>query len=102
MSRLSAEQRAFYEAFGFLVFRRLFSADEMDAITREAEAVLAEGLGGQPFTGQTRHMVLGFVEQRPRLADLVEDDRVYEPGFLAGGGPRRQGMVRQLVAWGFR
>jgi len=33
MSRLSAEQRAFYETFGFLVFRQLFSADEMDAIT---------------------------------------------------------------------
>ena len=30
------------------------------------------------FTGQKRHMVLGFVEQRPRLADLVEDDRIYD------------------------
>jgi ectoine hydroxylase-related dioxygenase (phytanoyl-CoA dioxygenase family) len=78
MSRLSPEQRAFYDAFGFLVFRQLLSADEMHLISREAEEVLQEGLGGHPFTGQRRHMVLGFVEKRPRLTSLVEDDRVYE------------------------
>jgi ectoine hydroxylase-related dioxygenase (phytanoyl-CoA dioxygenase family) len=78
MRRLSEDQRAYSATFGFLVFRQLFSADEMDVISREAEEVLADGLGGQPFTGQKRHMVLGFVEQRPRLASLVEDDRIYD------------------------
>jgi hypothetical protein len=77
MSILNPEQRAFYDAFGFLVFRGLFSADEMDVISREAEEVLQDGLGGQPFTGQKRHMVLGFVEQRPHMAGLVEDDRIH-------------------------
>ena len=29
-------------------------------------------------------------------------DRVYDPAFLAGGGPRRQSMVRQLNELGFK
>ena len=29
-------------------------------------------------------------------------DRVYNPEFLEGGGPRRRRMVRQLIEWGFR
>jgi hypothetical protein len=29
-------------------------------------------------------------------------DRVYNPEFLKGGGPRRRRMVRQLIEWGFR
>ena len=77
MAGLSAEQRAFYDTFGYLVFRQLFSPGEMEVITREAEEVLEEGLGGQAFTGPKRHMVLGFAEQRPHLVGLLEDDRVY-------------------------
>ena len=29
-------------------------------------------------------------------------DRVYNPEFLEGGGPRRRRMVKQLIEWGFR
>ena len=29
-------------------------------------------------------------------------DYLYEPVFMAGGGPRRQAVVRQLKEWGFR
>jgi hypothetical protein len=29
-------------------------------------------------------------------------DRVYDPAFLAGGGPRRRAMLQQIVEWGFR
>jgi hypothetical protein len=29
-------------------------------------------------------------------------DHVYDPAFLAGGGPRRQAMLKQIVDWGFR
>lgn len=30
------------------------------------------------------------------------EDTVYWPGFLEGGGPRRQSAVRQLLDWGFQ
>ncbi len=74
---LTAEQTNFYETFGFLVFRRCFSPDEMAEITAAFDDVLEAALNGQPFLGQKRHMVLGCIEQRPRLASLVEDDRIH-------------------------
>jgi ectoine hydroxylase-related dioxygenase (phytanoyl-CoA dioxygenase family) len=74
---LSDEQKRFYETFGFLVLRQLFSSDEMAEIRREFDDVLEEALGGNAFTGRARHMVLGCVERRPGLARLIEDDRLF-------------------------
>ncbi len=76
---LSPEQIAFYEAFGFLVFRQLFSAEEMVVIDAEFEAVMVEDLAGQPFRGDKRYGVGGWVERRPALRSLIDDDRIYEP-----------------------
>lgn len=76
--RLSPEQRLFYDTFGFLVFRQYFSPDETAEITREFDEVLVGALNGKPFTGEKRHMVLGCIEQRPGLAQLVEDDRIHD------------------------
>lgn len=76
---LSAEQRAHFDTFGFLVMRRLFSPDETAAITGEFEDVLAQDRQGTAFDGAKRQAVLGFVEKRPLLTRLVEDDRIYEP-----------------------
>ena len=39
---LTAQQVAFYETFGFLVFRQLFSVEEMVVIDAEFEAVMTE------------------------------------------------------------
>src|SRR5690348_11484420 len=75
---LTAEQRSFYDTFGFLVFPRLFSPEETSEISRLFEEVIEEARRGKPFLGEKRQMVLGFVEQRPGLAKLVEDDRIYD------------------------
>lgn len=76
---LSAEQQAHFETFGFIVLRQAFSPAEMAEITREFDEVLSEDRQGQAFDGVKRQGVLGFVERRPLLTHLVEDDRVYEP-----------------------
>ena len=41
------------------------------------EAVLEAALNGHSFAGEKRHMALGCIEQHPRLAGLVEDDRIH-------------------------
>ena len=86
---LSAEQVAHFEAFGFVVLRQAFSADETAEISRVFDEVLAEERQGRPFAGEKRQGVLGFVEQRPVLTRLVECDTIFEameqllgPGFV--------------------
>jgi ectoine hydroxylase-related dioxygenase (phytanoyl-CoA dioxygenase family) len=85
---LSQPQQAYFETFGFIVMRGLFSADEMAAIGRDFDDVLAQDRQGQPFDGASRQAVLGFIEKRPLLSSLAEDDRIYEP-------------IEQLLGQGF-
>ena len=75
---LSAEQRAHFETFGYLVLRQAFSTQEVAEISREFDDVLAADRQGKPFAGDRRQAVLGFVEQRPILTRLVESDQVFE------------------------
>ena len=74
---LTDDQLAHWRTFGFLVLPGLFSTDEMDEIGREFDLVMDEELEGKPFDGQETKTVLWFVEQRPKLASLAEDDRIY-------------------------
>lgn len=76
---LSQEQRAYFETFGFVVRKALFAADEMARIGREFDEVLDQDRQGQPFDGAKRQAVLGFIEKRPLLSALAEDDRIYGP-----------------------
>jgi ectoine hydroxylase-related dioxygenase (phytanoyl-CoA dioxygenase family) len=85
---LSPEQKAYFETFGFIVRRSCFSADEMAGISQEFDEVLAQDRQGQPFDGAKRQAVLGFIEKRPRLSALAEDDRIYQP-------------IEQLLGQGF-
>lgn len=79
MAHLTQEQRAFFDTFGFLVFPRCFSAAEMAVIAQQFDEVMLEARGGRPFDGQKRQVVMEYVERRPALSALLEDDRVYEP-----------------------
>src|SRR5205823_6449943 len=74
---LTTEQRNHYETFGFILFRGLFSAEEMNDIGKNFDDVIDEARGGKPFEGERRQMVLGCIEKRPVLARLVEDDRIH-------------------------
>ena len=74
---LSKEQVSFFDTFGYLVFRGLYSAEEMAVIDREFEDVMAEDRAGQAFRGDKRHSVAACAEMRPALRSLIEDDRIY-------------------------
>jgi hypothetical protein len=76
---LTREQEAYFETFGFIVMRGCFSTDEMARIGRDFDDVLAQDRQGQPFDGGKRQAVLGFIEKRPLLSALAEDDRIYAP-----------------------
>ena len=74
---LNGEEKARFEAFGYIVFREIFSRQEVDEFSREHKEILDEDRGGRPFTGERRHGVLAFAERRPTLSRLVEDDRIF-------------------------
>ncbi|MCY3707438.1 MAG: phytanoyl-CoA dioxygenase family protein [Caldilineaceae bacterium] len=76
---LTAEQIAHFETFGFVVRRRCFSSSEMEEISDAFDEVLTEDRQGKPFDGEQRQAVLGFIEKRPLLSALAEDDRIYGP-----------------------
>ena len=85
---LTAEQIAHFETFGFIVMRQAFSPEEIDVIGREFDDVLNEDRQGQPFSGEKRQAVMGCIEKRPMLTQLLDDDRVYLP-------------IEQLLGQGF-
>ena len=74
---LSSEQISFFDTFGYLVFRGLFSAQEMEVIDRAFEDVMAEDRVGQAYRGDKRHSVAACAELRPALRAVIEDDRIY-------------------------
>ena len=76
---LTKEQIAHFETFGFVIRRQCFSAGEMEEISGAFDDVLTEDRQGRPFDGAARQAVLGFIEKRPLLSGLVEDDRIYQP-----------------------
>ena len=73
---LTAAQKAHFDTFGFIVLRGAFSPDEVEAITREFDALLARDPGDEP-SREFWHHIVPFVERRPRLMWLIEDDRIY-------------------------
>ena len=88
---LTPAQIAHFETFGFLLLRRVFTSAEMVKITCEANQVWRENLERQ-LDGTRHQLVIPFVEKRPLLAQLPEDDRIYlpiedllGPGFVWGG-----------------
>jgi Phytanoyl-CoA dioxygenase (PhyH) len=86
---LTPEQLNHFDTFGFIVWRQAFSPDEIADISARFEDVLAEDRHGQKFAGDKRQGVHGFLELRPELQKLLEDDRIYTsveqllgPGFV--------------------
>ena len=88
---ITAEQRAHFETFGFLLLRKQFSPVEMDAISREFESIMLEDRQGRPYSGE-RQRLEPFIERHEALTRLIEDDRIYTaveallgPGFVWDG-----------------
>lgn len=76
--QLTAQQLAFMDTFGYLVFPGLLS-DKIDRIIEEFESVFAAhggGHNGKPHDGTARSCILPFVDQTAYLASLIDDPRI--------------------------
>ena len=74
---LTPEQKAHFDTFGFLVFRQLFSQEEIAIMKRESVEIFDEDRGGEPFTGDAQEQIVPFFERRPFLSTLADDDRIF-------------------------
>jgi hypothetical protein len=92
---VSPQQRAFFEEFGYLHVRRAFGPAEVAAICEEHRAALAPyttgvnrlaGPGEEGHDGSGRTQISAFIQRRPRLCALLDDERV-SPN-LGGSLPR--------------
>ena len=82
---LTRQQIDFFETFGFLCLRQLYSAEEMAGIIQEVDELLAVNTGKR--TGPSHQAVSNFVEMGTRLARMPEEDRIHGPvGQLLGEG----------------
>ena len=74
---LSPEQIAHFETFGFLVLRQLFGHEEIAIMKRESVEIFDEERGCKPFAGRESEVTQPFLERKPSLSQLVDDDRIY-------------------------
>ena len=77
---LTSGQIAHFETFGFLVLRQLLSQDEISIMKRESVEIFDEERGGTPYIGGESEAIQPFLERRPFLSKLVDDDRIYNIG----------------------
>jgi hypothetical protein len=85
---ITPEQITFFRTFGFLALRQAFRTEEMAAIRREFDALLAQDRQGEAFSGTRRQALYALAEKSALLTGLVVDDRIY-------------GTVEQLLGPGF-
>jgi hypothetical protein len=79
-TRLTDQQLAFFETFGFLAFPGLL-ADRIERITDEFEAIWAAHGGGHNGTvhdGTARSCSVQFVDQNEYLSTLLDDPRIHD------------------------
>ena len=81
---ITAEQKAHFDAFGFLMLRQRFTPQEMKKIGEATLEVIKQKAGEEGLSGK-RFALMGFMERHPRLYGLVDDDRIHEiPETLLG------------------
>ena len=76
--KMTEEQINFFDAFGYLRFDGML-ADCIAEITREFEQVWSDrggGHGGNLHNGKARSCIVPFIDQRDRLAALIDDPRI--------------------------
>jgi ectoine hydroxylase-related dioxygenase (phytanoyl-CoA dioxygenase family) len=76
---LTSEQKAHFNAFGFIAVRQLLSPDEVNVISREFDAAMLEDRGGKPFDGKERQEFYNWYDGRPAVQYLPTDERVLGP-----------------------
>ena len=87
---ITVEQKAYFHTFGFIHLPKQFSAEEMEAVSREADELWEEHRQGRPL-GESQG-IQEFVEKGPVMTRMVVDDRIFGtvegllgPGFVWNG-----------------
>ena len=75
--KLTDQQTAFFENFGYLVIRQLLSPDEVDRVIEAFEWSILNWGGGGDHDGTKRTMFVGPIEHSPDLCALVD-----HPGIM--------------------
>ena len=94
---LTQQQIIQFKIFGFVLLRHIFSPAEMAEIAREADSLWRQD-AAQSGEGKAQQNLAPFVEKRPLLAGVPEDERIYQPlqqllgaGFVWGGSEGNRG-----------
>jgi hypothetical protein len=77
-NRLTSQQLAFFDTFGYLGFPGLLS-DRIDEIIRDFEALwdrYGGGHGGRRHDGTARSCMAQFIDLHDRLSTLLDDERI--------------------------
>lgn len=77
--QLTLEQIDFYHAFGYVVFKQLFTPDEVAEIRKEFDHAMAMQYPHKPFDGTQRHWTMMLEGDTPFFCRLLEDPRFMNP-----------------------
>ena len=72
---LTEEQLHYFNTYGFVILRNVFSQDEMRTIQSEFDHRAAVASGYERFDGSKRHNIRMMGEDTPFFASLLEDSR---------------------------
>ena len=72
---LTEQQIKHFDTWGFLIFRQVFSQDELKTIHKEFEAAMEAAYQHAPFDGTHRHWLPMLGPETPFFANLPEDPR---------------------------
>jgi hypothetical protein len=75
-------QLRFFKTFGYLMFPRLFTPEEIEWITEEFETAIQTVGGGDKHDGSARTMFGNPIERTEKLCTLLDDPRI--TGMLGG------------------
>ena len=81
---LTSGQIAYFETFGFLVLRQLFTLGEVAIIRCEADQLFNEARDGNPYIGAREHL-MPFFERGMFMSNLPDDNRIYDIGVSLMG-----------------
>ena len=101
---ITAEQKAYFHTFGFIHLAQQFSAEEMKAVTDEADRLWEEHREGRP--PDVNQNIQEMVEKGPVMTRLVEDDWIWGtveallgPGFLWNGSEGNLSLKDHNTVW---
>lgn len=97
---LTEQQHAFFDAFGFIHMKQVFSAKAFEEITSEADEIFKRNAEEHPE--RPHQAIVGFVEPNVILSHLAVDERIYgviadllAPDFVWGNSEGNKGSFNQ-------